>query len=656
MHVLPGGALFRFPMRLLPPAFRCPVSLWERLRPGLCLIGMVPLLWAAEPVKVRIGLEVNSPPLSYEDEHGKLVGFTVELLREAARDPAIQLEFIPGYWSQLTRWFEDGEIDALANVVMTGPRRAQMDFSISHATLRGTAYTRPDRPPVSRAEDLAGRRIALLAGSVALGHAERHGGWGGTLVPKESFHQLLGSIADGECDVGLMLRPLTLEMPDDFGLRRQLVDDVIFRHHVAVRRGDRDRLERINEALAAVRQSPAFDRLYTRWIGPTEPRPIRLNDLRPYATPVLVGLLTLGVIFAWQRRLNRTLAAHAAAVDASEEKYRLVVQNAHEGILLLQDGVFRFANATAVRLLGRPETEILDRPYLDFVVPRLHDEVRRDQARLLAGEIPQVCREHLITRPDGSLVWVEVTGVRIVWNQRPAVLAFAQDVTLARRAEHERREAESRLRESLHEKEALLKEVHHRVKNNLQVVTSLLRLESARQAENGTRHVLQEMIARIRAMALLHETLYRSGHFGLIDLSVYLGQLVTQALRGVEGRSGRIALQSEFAPVHLEIDRAIPCGLIVNELVTNALKHAFPGGRTGTIRVRLVPDDGKDQLRLEVCDDGVGLPPNLEARRDQSLGLRLVSDLARQIDGEFRVLPGPCFQVTFPPPRSVSPA
>lgn len=623
---------------------------------GLLLAGTGAALDASEPVRVRIGVEVNSPPLSYQETEGNLTGFAVELLREADLDPEIEFELVPGFWRHLAEQFAAGRLDALANVIITDERRATMDFSISHAVLHGTSYTRRDRPPVTRARDLAGRRIGMLSGSIALSQAESQRSWGGTIVTYDGYANLLAAVRDGSCDAAVVLRPLSFEQPDDADLRRELVDDISYRFHVAVQRGDRARLERINEALASVRQSPAFDRLYGRWIGPIEPRPIRLADLRPYALPALAAALVLGVIFAWQRRVNRALAAHAAAVDASEEKYRLVVQNAHEGILLIQDGVFRFANAAAQRLLGRPESGLVGLPYLDFVAPELRSEIRHREEQLFRGEVTRTHHEHLIARPDGTQLWIETVSIKVDWHGRPAVLVFAADITQARRAETERREAERQLRESLHEKEALLKEVHHRVKNNLQVVSSLLRLESSRQLDRGTRNVLQEMTGRIRSMAMLHETIYRSGSFGRIDLADYLGRLATYALRSADPSPGRVRLQTNLAPVALEIDRAIPCGLIVNELVANALKHAFPDHRAGTVSVTLTPPDAQGTLHLEVSDDGVGLPEDLEGRRNQSLGLRLVSDLARQLGGELRILPGPRFQVTFNPDRVSLPA
>ncbi|MEO8358904.1 MAG: response regulator [Vicinamibacteria bacterium] len=206
------------------------------------------------------------------------------------------------------------------------------------------------------------------------------------------------------------------------------------------------------------------------------------------------------------------------------------------------------------------------------------------------------------------------------------------------------------LQSSLREREVLLKEVHHRVKNNLQIMISFLRLESRRTNHEPTRSVLTDMENRIRAMAALHEALYRSSNFNDIDLRSYIEQ-VTRNLKLSMGKSAdRIRFNLDLVSVNVRLDEAVPCGLIVNELVSNTVKHAFPAERPGEVRVELTRT-GESGLRLRVSDDGVGLPADLSARRGASLGLQLVSDLARQLGGELKIGEGPeaVFEVTMAP-------
>ena len=197
---------------------------------------------------------------------------------------------------------------------------------------------------------------------------------------------------------------------------------------------------------------------------------------------------------------------------------------------------------------------------------------------------------------------------------------------------------EETLQSSVQEKSALLNEVHHRVKNNLQVITSLLRLESRRSTVDDTKAVLGDMQARIRAMALLHESLYRSGTFASVDLGNYLRQLATQAFQTQATNSGAVQLELKLGSVQVGMDQAIPCGLLINELISNCLKHGFPPGVTGLVRVELQPLETPNHWRLCVSDSGVGLPENFEDKRKDSLGLQLVGDLARQLGGKSAIL------------------
>ena len=246
--------------------------------------------------------------------------------------------------------------------------------------------------------------------------------------------------------------------------------------------------------------------------------------------------------------------------------------------------------------------------------------------------------ESVVTSPDGS-------KKHILWNfanLQDRNMVIGMDITEGRRAE-------DALRESLKEKEALLKEVHHRVKNNLQVITSLLRLESGRTENQNTKVVLNEMTGRILSMALLHETIYRTGVLAEVDMQSYLQQVGMQAVRAHEQSKSVVALKLDLDPVRLDIDQAIPCGLIVNELISNCLKHAFPAGRPGELQIKLKTLFGTDTLRLCIVDDGVGVAPDLLSKSRPSLGIQLVQDLVRQVRGTIEIKPdeGAHFEIVF---------
>ena len=202
---------------------------------------------------------------------------------------------------------------------------------------------------------------------------------------------------------------------------------------------------------------------------------------------------------------------------------------------------------------------------------------------------------------------------------------------------------EKTLQVSLKEKEALLKEVHHRVKNNLQVITSLLRMEARRSAAPAAIDVLKDMQSRIYAMARLHESLYRSGTLASIDLGAYLSQIARQSFETHLKDGNKVQLKLNMGSVDADMDQSMTCGLLVNELVSNSLKHGFVDGRSGQVLVELQPAGAEvDQgdaasWCLRVSDTGVGLPPDFEQTKLSSLGMQLVSDLSKQLGGTLRI-------------------
>jgi PAS domain S-box-containing protein len=212
----------------------------------------------------------------------------------------------------------------------------------------------------------------------------------------------------------------------------------------------------------------------------------------------------------------------------------------------------------------------------------------------------------------------------------------------------QRKQTEAQLRGSLREKEALLKEVHHRVKNNLQVICSLLSLQAAQLTDPVASAALSESQNRVLSMALVHEELYQSGDLAHIPLAAHIENLCAYLYQAYGVGPGRVQLHLDVAAVSLDLHRAVPCGLIINELVTNALKHAFPGARPGRVCVGLKAE-GPNRYTLAVADDGIGLPPELDIHRASSLGLQLVADLTQQLRGSLAVTRhgGTTFTITF---------
>jgi two-component sensor histidine kinase len=245
---------------------------------------------------------------------------------------------------------------------------------------------------------------------------------------------------------------------------------------------------------------------------------------------------------------------------------------------------------------------------------------------------------------DGGKIPISLSGsvMRDEHGIEQGVVCVGHDLT-------NRKQTEEQLKATLLEKEALLMEVHHRVKNNLQVISSLLKFQSEYVMDEKVLEMFNESQGRIKSIALVHEKLYRSADLAKVDSSEYIRDLVWQSFRLHQVQSSASDLEMSIEDgIALGLDVAIPCGLIINELVSNALRHAFTENGEGGIFVALHSQG--DQLILTVSDNGVGLPQDLDYQNAQSLGLQLVNTLVEQLDGTMEINTGgegTAFRITF---------
>jgi two-component system, sensor histidine kinase PdtaS len=244
-------------------------------------------------------------------------------------------------------------------------------------------------------------------------------------------------------------------------------------------------------------------------------------------------------------------------------------------------------------------------------------------------------------RKDGSEFPVEIGINPVETGEGPMVLSVILDLS-------ERKQSEERIQNALKQKDLLLKEVHHRVKNNLQVVHSLLDLQALRMADDALVGMLRDSQNRIRSMSLIHQTLYQSQDFAQVDFDQFLGGLLPRLMESYASTAGHVSIDVQCRDVKLPINEAIPCGLIVNELVSNALKHGFSGGRRGSIRVSIRQDEDQ-QIDMSISNDGHPIPESMELEHTGSLGLQLVHLLTQQLRGELTTRrDGPtCFTLRF---------
>jgi PAS domain S-box-containing protein len=257
-------------------------------------------------------------------------------------------------------------------------------------------------------------------------------------------------------------------------------------------------------------------------------------------------------------------------------------------------------------------------------VPRLEEEV----AKYLEEGITEFSQEYRLIAKSGDVLWMTDRNKVIYDSNNTAthIQSIVLDIT-------GRKKAEEQVKASLNEKEVLLQEIHHRVKNNMTVITSLLQLQSNHIKDENYKEIFNNSINRIKSMALIHEKLYESKDLAKVDFNDYLKDMINSTFMSYGLNSHKIALKTDVEDVALGVDTAIPCGLIINELVSNSLKYAFPEDREGEIKVSLRRND-KAEVELTVSDNGVGMPEDVDFGKTDSLGLNVVNALVRQLHGK----------------------
>lgn len=304
-----------------------------------------------------------------------------------------------------------------------------------------------------------------------------------------------------------------------------------------------------------------------------------------------------------------------------------------------RDGTIQRSNRAAQRHLGFEASELETMPITDLFVDGEPWSTTDMDALQRQGYTAHTERT-LRTRAGDTLpVLFSRAALQSEGNTWTGMVCVAQDIS-------DRKAAEKQIKASLQEKEVLLREIHHRVKNNLQIISSLLHLQSKNVDGEAAQQLFAESQHRVRSMALIHEHLYQSDDLAQVDFEAYLDRLTEHLIRSYGARGVSLELDADGAPI--SVDRAIPCGLIVNELVTNALKHAFPEEAPGTISVRFAMESNRAEL--VVADDGTGLANDADLEQTGSLGLKLVRGLVQQLSGTLAIehTPGLRFVITFP--------
>ena len=320
---------------------------------------------------------------------------------------------------------------------------------------------------------------------------------------------------------------------------------------------------------------------------------------------------------------TQDITKHKKAEETLQFQLNILKNVRHCIIVYDLHGKIIYWNDSAESIYGYSEEEMrgknIDILYLDQEKQLLKPDIQE------IIDLGEYIGEWEGKRKDGTTVIVDIreTVLYDANNKIIGIIGVSKDIT-------QRKIAEKKIKESLEEKEVLLKEIHHRVKNNLQIIYSLLNLQTEYVEGEESLNVLKESQNRVKSMAMVHERLYQSPNLKDINFKEYVENLITDLFYSYGIEKGTIEMQFNLEDLKIDIDTAIPCGLIINELVTNSLKYAFPQGK-GILKVELV--QVSDYIKLVVADNGIGLPSDIDLENTETLGLKMVNNLIYQLDG-----------------------
>ncbi|MCK9150687.1 sensor histidine kinase [Methanobacterium alcaliphilum] len=350
------------------------------------------------------------------------------------------------------------------------------------------------------------------------------------------------------------------------------------------------------------------------------------------AAGAAIGLVVMRQFLQMEeiKRAHHTAEKNRLIAEENEMKFKAIIENSIDAIVITnENNKIAQWNTGAERIYGYTAEEAINQDIEFIIPPQLVQFYKNELSQKISDEsFKNQIHETLGLRKDGKEIPLEESVTQWQGKSGPVFAAIIRDVS-------ERKTSEEALKKSLDEKNILLMEIHHRVKNHLQIISSLITLLSFTIDDDKTKNTLLEIQNRIQTIALIHELLYQSKNLSKVNMKHYIENIIKNLTLTYKNIGQKIDLSLDIEDVYLNMETATPCGLIINEIVTNSFKYAFPRGRAGKISItfKKLPDD----YLLTLSDNGVGLAKEISFENKKTLGLRLINNLVKQVGGEIEL-------------------
>ncbi|MEE9294645.1 MAG: transporter substrate-binding domain-containing protein, partial [Phycisphaerae bacterium] len=597
--------------------------------------------------QVTVGVPRSFPPYYLLDEYGNPSGFAVDAMNEVAKRAGFEVTYrVAENGGANFKAIRAGDIDIIPSLGINDYRKQYVAFTQPVDTFRIVLFIRDDTQDITSIDDMAGRPVAVVVDNVGYRFLEKKRP-DIQLEVFPLFADALFALLSGKVDAFAYPEPVTWKLAREAKVADQIkvAAKPLFetKRAMAVRKDRTELLATLDSAVRDFISSPEYQKVYLAWFGKPD----------PYWTVVRVAwtmggvIVVLFVLMVWWR--YRVGVRMIQVSQKSEKRLRGAIESLQEGFLLLDAEDRLVAINDVYREINPQAQEFLDKGM------RFEDVIRANVAagRMVEalGREEEFIRERLeqhrnpgppILRQYNDGKWYIIKETR---TPDGGIAITFSDIT-------ERKRAEDKIKTALAEKEVLLSEIHHRVKNNLQVISSMLLLQANADNHTHTVEVLRDSYRRVMLLGQIHASLHRQDDLNVISARDFLNTLVTNTKVSGGGVWEHLSFHVDVDEIPLDVDHANAYGQIVSELISNSLKHAFANGQPGNVLVSLRQMDG-GVTKLTVADDGKGLPKDFDLQKTTTLGLRLVRSLTAKLGGEIKIvgLGGTRVQINIPEER-----